>query len=75
MPEQRRPGQLLYRGMVWVDAHRVKAFSGLTVAAAVAYWLTGSGFLELMVLTSLIMLLVNLGQEAVIRWGRTRPGS
>jgi hypothetical protein len=56
------PGRVpfLYRAMVWVDAHRVKVFSGLTVVAGATSWLTGSGFLELVALTSLIMVLVNL---------------
>ncbi len=65
--DQHGPVPFLYRGVVWIDAHRMKAFSILTVVAAVAHWLTGSGFLELVALTSLIMLLVNLGQEAVRR--------
>lgn len=75
MREEQSAGRLLYRGMVWVDAYRVRVFSILTVVAAEASWLTGSGFLELVALTSLIMVLVNVGREAVSRRRRTRPGS
>ena len=75
MREAPDPVPFLYRAVVWVDAHRVKAFSVLTVVAGVTSWLTGSGFLELVALTSLIMVLVNLGREAGSRWKRVRPGS
>ncbi len=67
--------RFLYRAVVWVDAYRLRVFSASTVAAATAYWLTGSAFLELVALTSLITVLVNLGREAVSRWGRGRAGS
>ena len=60
MREEPGPVPFLYRAVVWVDAHRLKVFSSLTVVAGVASWLTGSGFLELVALTSLIMVLVNL---------------
>lgn len=72
MREEPERAPFLYRAVVWVDAHRVKVFSVLTVVAGMASWLTGSGFLELVGLTSLIMVLVNLGREAVSRWRGVR---
>ncbi len=73
--DQPNPGRFLWRAIVWVDAYRLKVFAVLTVVAAVAYWLTGSGFLELVALASLTMVLVNLGREALSRWGREQRGS
>ena len=75
MRREHNPVRFLVRAVAWVDAYRVKAFSGLTVVAGAAYWLTGSGFLQLVALTSLIMVLVNLAREALSRWRRVRPGS
>ena len=56
---QHRPVPFLYRAMAWVDAYRMKVFSGTAVAGAVGFWLTGSGFWEFLALASLVMLFVN----------------
>lgn len=56
---QHRPAPFLYRAIVWVDAYRMKVFSGTAVAGAVGYWLTGSGFWEFLALASLVMLFSN----------------
>ena len=71
---EQRPVPFLYRAIVWVDAYRLKVFSGTAVAGAVGFWLTGSGFWEFLAIASLVMLLSNW-LERFTRWGRARPRS
>ena len=70
---QHRPAPFLYRAIVWVDAYRMKVFSGTAVAGAVGYWLTGSGFWEFLALASLVMLFSNW-VERFSRRRRARRG-
>lgn len=62
--QARSAGWFAYRFVAWVDAYRVKVFSVLAFAGAVGSWLTGSGFLQLVAIASLIMVLVNLFRRA-----------
>ena len=73
--QERGAAWFLYRAVVWVDAYRVRVFSVLTVAAAVAYWLTGWGLLQLLAIASLTMVFANMLLEGLRRWKRGRPGS
>ena len=71
---QYRPVPFLYRAVVWVDAYRLKVFSGTAVAGAVGFWLTGSGFWEFLAIASLVMLFSNW-VERFSRRRRPRPKS
>ena len=72
--DRHRPVPFLYRAMVWVDAYRVRVFSGTAIAGAVGFWLTGSGYWEFLALASLVMLFSNW-LERFSRQPRTRPKS
>lgn len=72
--DEHGPVPFLYRVIVWVDAYRLKVFSGMAVAGAVGFWLTGSGYWEFVAIASLVMLLSNW-LERFGRRRRTRPES